>query len=457
LAMVTSGNGLELVHSKAAQRGGWVAFHLFLVAAMLFIPTFPGLDAWFATEFGRVYCALDFGIIIAVTLVSRTGRMFVHLFQWWLPVHLFGFWVGIVFGGLTTGNWAFAGVWGAVFSFWVMLAWFRPRFYLAGHFTSGFLAIVLYPLPSCVNYDTMRSTRFETYAECVEATYQDTSMVILSLLLGSALLVVLGYKLATDALAWRAARASREHHRALWREELSKVAASPEVMDGLRRLPHEIARELQEQRGQAVRSLGVVGRVMAFLNEHVGRWSLRGHRSKARQMHGDINLLFNEASMVNEPFLDLMASLVAGLGGVGGEEEASGRPALALKRGPIKKPDRALQKLVRVYGRDVAMLTDLVRCTVLVEDLSQVEALMATLDARSVVGLTAVAPRGEEADEEGDEMVLMSDNSDDERILRITAIKNRFDERYDDSKSGGYRDLSLSVEVLLPALWLIST
>lgn len=322
----------------------------------------------------------------------------------------------------------------------------------------------------CVNYETMRSTRFETYAECVEATYQDTSMVILSLMLGSALLVVLGHKLATDVLAWRAARASREHHRALWREELSKVAASPEVMDGLQRLPHEIARELQEQRGQAVRSLGVVGRVMAFLNEHVGRWSLRGHRSKARQVHGDINLLFNEASMVNEPFLDLMASLVAGLGGVGGEEEASGRHALALKRGPIKKPDRALQKLVRVYGRDVAMLTDLVRCTVLVEDLSQVEALMATLNARSVVGLAAVAPRGEEADEEGDEMVLLQDNSDvagpvrggeqlpvPERILRITAIKNRFDERYDDSKSGGYRDLSLSVEVLLPALWSIST
>jgi hypothetical protein len=32
-----------------------------------------------------------------------------------------------------------------------------------------------------------------------------------------------------------------------------------QVMDGLRRLPHGIAQELQEQRRQAVRSLGVVG------------------------------------------------------------------------------------------------------------------------------------------------------------------------------------------------------
>jgi hypothetical protein len=83
----------------------------------------------------------------------------------------------------------------------------------------------------------------------------------------------------------------------------------------------------------------------------------------------------------------------------------------------------------------------------------QVEALITTLDALSVVGLAAVAARGEE----GDEVALVLDNSDDERIFRITAIKNRFDESYDDNKSGGYRDLSLSVEVVLPALRLIST
>jgi len=33
------------------------------------------------------------------------------------------------------------------------------------------------------------------------------------------------------------------------------------------------------------------------------------------QAHGDINLLFDEAAMVNEPFLDLMTELVAGMRG----------------------------------------------------------------------------------------------------------------------------------------------
>ena len=118
------------------------------------------------------------------------------------------------------------------------------------------------------------------------------------------------------------------------------------------------------------------------------------------------------------------------------------------------------------------MLTDLVRCTVLAEDLhqvrlhdgsevstpvkdrtlsdlgttctlqrlpekmrstpctlglrdhtpQQVEALMATLEARSVVGLAGAEKVGGGGDEEDP----MQDKSIDERVFRITAIKNRF-------------------------------
>ena len=79
---------------------------------------------------------------------------------------------------------------------------------------------------------------------------------------------------------------------------------------------------------------------------------------------------------------------------------------------------------------------------------------MVTLEARSVVGLEEEGLREEEGGQEGDESgpVHRSEVSDDPRILRITASHCRFDESYDVSKSGGYRDLSLSVEVATRAL-----
>ena len=67
---------------------------------------------------------------------------------------------------------------------------------------------------------------------------------------------------------------------------------------------------------------------------------------------------------------------------------------------------------------------------------------MARLHARSVVGLARVAPSDGQIDgqtargDEGDEVVLVRESetaSEDERILRITEIKNRFHERYESS------------------------
>jgi len=78
---------------------------------------------------------------------------------------------------------------------------------------------------------------------------------------------------------------------------------------------------------------------------------------------------------------------------------------------------------------------------------------MATLEARSVVGLAEVGFGEEEGDEGGP---MLRSDALDQRVLRITAIHNRFDASYDDSSSAGYRDLSLSVEVVNHALSLLS-
>ena len=48
-----------------------------------------------------------------------------------------------------------------------------------------------------------------------------------------------------------------------------------QVMHSLRRLVHEIARELQEQRSQAVRSLGVVGPTPRILESLFDFWRVQ--------------------------------------------------------------------------------------------------------------------------------------------------------------------------------------
>jgi len=399
------------------------------------------VEVWGTKEGFVVTQTFVAGIAALLPLFCTTARQFVTVLQWYLPVYFLNNSVELAVNWESSQNPFGFVYWVSIYVVIIVLLNYCERYFLVGFLLSILLGYIGAVPMMCITYRSVREYSYPSFSECVVEQFERVVIILESV--GSFLALLLARELFNFVWSWRAARTSRNLHRALWREELSKVAASPEVRDGLRRLADRIGQELQKQRRQTVRSLGVLARVMAFLNQRTGRSSVRGDRCKARQAHGDIDLLFDEASMVNEPFLDMMASVVAGVGGVDGEGwrevhpgskewtgESGSRPGLALKRGPVKRPERALQKLVRVYGRDVAMLTDLVRCTVLAEDLRQVEALMATLEARSVVGLAGAA-----------------NTSDGEEMFRITAIKNRFDESYDDTMSGGYRDLSLNVEV----------
>jgi hypothetical protein len=82
---------------------------------------------------------------------------------------------------------------------------------------------------------------------------------------------------------------------------------------------------------------------------------------------------------VNEPFLDSISEIV--------QHMHHNTRKIQLIRGSIKKPDRALQKLVRVYNRDPGSLTDIVRCTVIVGSLQDAAEFMTHVEARSHVGV----------------------------------------------------------------------
>ena len=120
-----------------------------------------------------------------------------------------------------------------------------------------------------------------------------------------------------------------------------------------------------------------------------GRYSLTG---KVRQRCSDIVDLFTRATIINDVFQDHFQNIVNGLnarrreaGASAKSEEEERRGDLVMLRGPVKKPERALQKCVRVYRRDTACLTDLVRCTIVAQTIQQVHELLSAIISMSVV------------------------------------------------------------------------
>jgi hypothetical protein len=94
-----------------------------------------------------------------------------------------------------------------------------------------------------------------------------------------------------------------------------------------------------------------------------------------------------------------------------------------LIRGPIKRPSRALQKLVRLYDRNPACLTDLVRCTTVVAGLHEAAEFLMLVAQKSVIGF--------DFDDQLESSRLVSsllsgaDTDNSGKIMRITQLKNR--------------------------------
>ena len=137
---------------------------------------------------------------------------------------------------------------------------------------------------------------------------------------------------------------------------------------------------LSQQIHEARKSLSLEGKAFAWLEQRVGRWSLRGEGT-GRQKESNLDLLMRHAGTVNEAFQDLISEI--GFNGC----SVNRRAGLEFLTGPIKQPMRTLEKLVRKYRRDVGCLTDLVRCTVIADSLADVMNFFLLVESMSVVGL----------------------------------------------------------------------
>ncbi|EKX42368.1 hypothetical protein GUITHDRAFT_111645 [Guillardia theta CCMP2712] len=161
------------------------------------------------------------------------------------------------------------------------------------------------------------------------------------------------------------------------------------------------------------------------------RYSSRN--DKIRQESSDFERLFLQAQEISAQF-QLWVSSWNQVGRV--------------EHGNVKSCSRAMQKTVRSYQRDPSCLTDLVRCTVVVQSIDEVLAWVTFLREQSVVGFEVNG-----RDKPGSSRVTSEDIEAGRDAMRgdifmsITSIKNRYDPSYKASISGGYRDLCVCVEV----------
>ena len=117
---------------------------------------------------------------------------------------------------------------------------------------------------------------------------------------------------------------------------------------------------------------------------------------------------------INNSFLEYMQQLITSLQEA--METGGDAPTTYIIPGPIKKPERALQKLVRLYDRNPACLTDIVRCTIVAAGIREAAGFLRMLMDRSVVGMSNAY--ADESERDGLE-------DDQTRTMRITQVKNR--------------------------------
>lgn len=117
-------------------------------------------------------------------------------------------------------------------------------------------------------------------------------------------------------------------------------------------------------------------------------------------------------------------------------------------------PTSCLQQVTRKFRRDASRLTDLVRCTCVLHSPEEVLSFAETIMNMSQIGImdthadsaASVKPlmpnlRGGNVASQG------SEHTNSKQLFRMCTISNRFDPDYDVSKSAGYRDMSMDVEV----------
>jgi len=297
----------------------------------------------------------------------------------------------------------------------------------------------------------------------------DRFKALLTVGVGAALLLMCASCKCFEWVVMKNQRKQQEEQVQLYKREWGsqvEIEGNKELIARLKYDADRINNVITEQYRSCFASATRTGnwRFRSLFAEPVGRFSFQG---KVRQCTRDFGHLFSEASSINDHFHEFMSELLQKkfCGGIGlskaamrddkklrerleslqsasmlGEVRVDGCDKMLFVRGPIKQPARAIQKCVRVYGRDSGCLTDLVRATVIVESLAQVEEILSFLERSSIVGVNRTL---KELSEEA-----VRENADEVVFFRMTRVKNYFeDDRTDSDANLTLKMLSINLEI----------
>ena len=195
----------------------------------------------------------------------------------------------------------------------------------------------------------------------------------------------------------------------------------------------EIKIQLQREREVVIAKWSFLDRILFNMSAGPRSWqqaSRYGRSQKYRQRTQNVDLLFEEAASVNNAFFQLVEDKI-----LAASQLFSGE----LVGGPVKRPDRAFQKVVRKYHRDTRCLTDLVRCCIILPSIESVRQCLEVIRSKSVVG--SLPSHGE-----GERLMLMAgtiEEAKSEQIFKLVKIQDKFT----GDQKDGYRYINLNVEV----------
>eukprot|EP00293_Proteomonas_sulcata_P003654 CAMPEP_0184326560 /NCGR_PEP_ID=MMETSP1049-20130417/142629_1 /TAXON_ID=77928 /ORGANISM="Proteomonas sulcata, Strain CCMP704" /LENGTH=332 /DNA_ID=CAMNT_0026648763 /DNA_START=182 /DNA_END=1180 /DNA_ORIENTATION=- len=193
---------------------------------------------------------------------------------------------------------------------------------------------------------------------------------------------------------------------------------------------------------------------------------------KFLQRRDDMEQLFSHAEYINDAFQEFIEQFVV--------NHCASTTSFEIVRGPVKHPARAMEKVVRTYHRNTASLTDLVRSTVVFDDIHKLFDFLPKLfghcvvdfipdpDSSSVyhdleIGEAEAEPLNPQLSRHecwvsgcrwSHRMHKRFGKFSDQRLstpvdqvakpFRITGMKNRFE---NDADSDGFRNVHLNLEV----------